>query len=85
MFPDVFGAKTIAGIGRGLFTGDPEAGMGTAGLGVLNFSVDLAPARVGVEIEVLAAPMEGFGDDGAYFAAVDGDEEAAAGSDGCGG
>ena len=40
----------------------------------MDFGVDFAPAGVGVEVEVFAAPVEGLGDEGGDFVAVDGDE-----------
>ena len=74
VFPDIFIAEAVAGEGRRLFTGDPETRVGTAGFAVLDLGVDLAPTRVGIEVEVFAAPVEGLGDDGADFVAVDRDE-----------
>ena len=77
VFPGEFGAHAVACERRGLVAGDPEARMGAAGFGVLDFGVDFAPARVGVDAEILAAPIEGPGNNGANLVTVYRDEAVA--------
>ena len=70
MFPDKSGTQAIAGKGRRFLAGDPKTRQGTAGFAVLDLGVDFAPARIGVDVEVFAAPVERPGNNSADFVAV---------------
>ena len=67
-------SRVIARKWRRKLGGHPKAGEALVGFGIEDVGVNLAPLGVGIDVKILPLPFERFGDDGACFVSIEGDE-----------